>query len=216
MTAAPADPARQFRPDGLRSSISCRRSGKRSITALISRTSRGEGRRCLTSPSLSMIASMKPRARSRWRSELPEARSVSMITTTSRSYNCSARASMSRICCMKAGSFGVSASTATTRHSHRNSSMSASTASKMRNPSISTSASGASSSTSVAARAWIGKRTSRTARRVGMIRKFLTVSVVSVAVGVCDIGACGRKTLDLKDDNTASRWRGTTGARIEA
>jgi len=139
----------QSRPDGSRSMISCRRSGKRSITALISRTVRGAGRRCLISPSLPMNASMKPRGRSRWRSGLFDERSVSVITTTSRSNRSSARSLISRIWRSKAGSFGVSASTATMRHSHRKSSGSMPSASRMRKPSGSSSAFDAASSDGV-------------------------------------------------------------------
>jgi len=209
--AAPAGGGRQpplasYRPAGRRSIISCRRNGNLSITAFNSRTSRGAGRRCLISPSLSMIASMKPRGRSLWRNLLSDARSVSITTTTSRSNRSPARASISRIWWMKAGSLGVSAMTATIRHCHRNSAGSTCAASRMRSPSGATSSAGgtaasrpgavvSATSTGTASEAIKGAAVAKgrvrgraTASRIGFIGKVMGPPVVT------DIGKNGRKT----------------------
>jgi len=78
---------------------------------------------------------MKPRGLSRWRSSEFDARSLSTSTTTSRSNRSPGRSSISRICCWKAGSLGLSVITATMRNSHRKLSGSIPAASRISRPS---------------------------------------------------------------------------------
>ncbi len=119
-----------YRPAGRCSSISCRRVGNRSITAINSRPDRTAGRRALTSPSLSMMAVMKARGRSTCRNVLRSCGWASKITTASRSMNSAARSRKASSWRLNCGSSGVSAITTMMRRSQMKSRTSTSRASR--------------------------------------------------------------------------------------
>lgn len=169
------------RPAGLRSSISCRRVGKRSITAINSRPERTAGRRALTSPSLSMIAVVKARGRITCRRGLRSSGWASNITTASRATNSSALSRSASSWRLNCGSSGVSDITTIIRRSQMKSRTFTSRAS--RNSRV-TSGSPSSSSASVAVSAWAA---------VSVAGVELTSSVASVAPRA--IGKRSEKTI---------------------
>lgn len=107
--------------DTRRSRISCCRNGILSMERDSSRTLHGAGLRRATRPSLPSNAITYPRGRSWVRNSLGSAGSVSVIKTTSRSARSSRLRSSNSICCLKRGSFGVSAKTTKGRAIHWNS-----------------------------------------------------------------------------------------------
>ncbi len=123
MSYAPYPPSR-------RSEISCCRRGILSMDRDSSRTLHGLGLRRATRPSLPISAIMYPRGRNVVRNSVSALGSVSVMMITSRSAR-SSRPSISRsICCLKRGSFGVSANTTKGRTTHCSSANVMSVASK--------------------------------------------------------------------------------------
>ncbi len=110
------DPA--SRAAAFASMISCRRMGILSICRVNSRTSQGNGLRSFTPPSLPISVSMNPRGRSLVLRAERAVGSVSVMSTTSRSTNSSARAARSSSWRWKAGSFSLSAKMTTGRAVH--------------------------------------------------------------------------------------------------
>lgn len=104
------------------SRISCCRVGHLSMERVISRTVQGAGLRSLTSPSLSISASMKPRGRSFLRRAERSLGAVSSRITTSRSSSSSMSDSRNRSCSTNRGSASASAKTTIGRLTQRNSS----------------------------------------------------------------------------------------------
>ena len=121
-------PPQAQRPQGWRSSISCRRNGNLSIAATISRTSHGSGLRMTGLRSFSISTRLNPRGRSFCRMADFAAGSVSTITITSRWSSAGRSRSISCIWRMKVGSAGLSAKTTTGRRRNISSSSTTSAA----------------------------------------------------------------------------------------
>ena len=159
-------------PPSRASRSSCLRIGRLSMERVISRTSRGNGFRRITRPSLLTTISMKPRGRNSRRISVSSAGAESAIRTTSRFTSSSMRAARSSICVRKAGSCGASEKTINGRATHLNLSRSMSCASKTAEGSAchAVTTESADSPASVATAAHGARPASNTARNAGVMR----------------------------------------------